>query len=91
MAFGARRSNLSRSWQKTATVGIAPTTHFAKSSLRGDLVLHRASLGFFFGARVAKQPQTTSATIKARKIPSCTASRMLISVARHGVASGLAQ
>jgi hypothetical protein len=37
------------------------------------------------------QPQTTSAIIAARKIPSCTASRMLFSVARHGVTSGLSQ
>jgi hypothetical protein len=42
----------------------------------------------FFGARVAIQPQTTSAIMTARKIPSST---MLFSVAPHGVASSLAQ
>src|SRR5580693_9869737 len=50
--------------QKNNAAGIAPAAQFSLSPAR--------CYDVFFGARVAIQPQTTSAIMAARKIPSST-------------------
>jgi hypothetical protein len=87
-AAAARRGIAAPFRQKITAAGIAPAAQSAEPSPAEFSPSPAQCYEVFFGARVAIQPQTTSAIMTARKIPSST---MLFSVAPHGVASSLAQ
>ena len=57
----------------------------AQSAFRPvGLVASLVGFGVFFGARVARQPMTTNAIRTATKIPNCSMSLMIFSIARVG-------